>query len=226
MTYRLAFRGARGAWLASIVCLGLVRPSAGAAGGAEWQSVSSDGFAQISTRPIDGTNVRELRVSAVLKFPAERLIAVVGDVDHYPSFMPPTERVQSLGRTGHTGRWYIVIDPPLIHKRDYCVEITIDRLAGGVMQTRFVRWERDCPVEKPGLVRMPRIEGSWTLTPRPDGTTAVVYQAVTDPAGTVPMWMVNRAAGNSIRDMFHALERAAGDPRIAPCPGTSLGCRP
>ena len=206
------------------VCLG--SPSVGAAGTVEWQSVSDDGFAQISARAVDGTSVQELRVSAVMKIPAERLIAVIGDVDHYPAFMPPTQEVLSLGREGNTGRWYIVIDPPLIHRRDYCVQITIDRLPGGVMQSRFHRWDQGCPPERPGLVRMHRVEGSWRLTPLADGTTQVVYQAITDPAGQVPTWMVNRAGGNSIRDMFRSLERAASNPSISACPGTSLGCKP
>jgi len=41
----------------------------------------------------------------------------------------------------------------------------------------------------------------------------------------VPTWMVNRAAGGSVRDMFHALDKAAGNPQIAACPGSgSIGC--
>lgn len=219
----------RGAWRGRLVAAVAVmmlggRPGAVGAGETDWEPLGDDGFAQISSRPLYGTGVRELRVTAVLKVPADRLIALVGDVDHYPAFMPPTEEVLSLGRQGNTGRWYIVIDPPLIHRRDYCVQITIDRLPGGVMRSRFHRFDEGCPSARPGLVRMRRVEGSWTLTPRSDGTTQVVYQAVTDPAGQVPTWMVNRAGGNSIRDMFRSLERAAADPRIAACPGSSLGC--
>jgi ribosome-associated toxin RatA of RatAB toxin-antitoxin module len=192
--------------------------------GDAWEALTSDDLTQVSSRVLPGSAVRELRITAVLKWPAARLIALIGDVDHYPSFMPPTEEAQSLGRSGATGRWYIVINPPLIQRRDYCVAITISRLPDGRLESRFGRSDEGCPEMKKGLVRMSRVEGRWTLTPRGDGATDVEYRAVTDPAGSVPSWMVNRAAGGSLREMFHALDRAAADPRISPCPGSSLGC--
>jgi hypothetical protein len=98
------------------------------------------------------------------------------------------------------------------------------RLPDGRLESRFGRTDEGCPPEHRGLVRMTRVEGRWTLTPLPDGSTDVEYQAVTDPAGSVPVWMVNRAAGGSIRDMFRTLDRVAGDQTLAPCPGASLGC--
>lgn len=189
-----------------------------------WEALTSDDLTQVSSRAVAGSDVRELRITATLPWSAERLIAIIGDVDHYPSFMPPTESTQSLGRSGASGRWYIVIDPPMINRRDYCVAITISRLADGRLESRFGRSDEGCPSEKKGLVRMSRVEGRWTLTPRGPRETAVEYRAITDPAGQVPSWMVNRAAGGSLREMFHALDRAAADPKISPCPGSSLGC--
>jgi hypothetical protein len=152
-------------------------------------------------------------------------MALVGDVVHYPGFMPPTEAAQMLSQSGHAGHYYIVIDPPVVHRRDYCVAIDIVRLRDGRLQSRFRGAKDACPDEKAGLVRMSRVEGSWTLTPLPDGTTQVVYDAITDPSGTIPTWMVNRSAGSSVRDMFHALDKAAGNDAIGACPGSgSIGC--
>ena len=203
----------------------LARAAASPEEGDPFSLVDDDGFAKIESRSVDGLKVKETRITATLKWPAKRLIALVGDVLHYPQFMPPTETAQVLSQSGNSGHFYIVIDPPVVHRRDYCVAIDIVKLHDGQLQSRF-RGARDaCPDEKPGLVRMSRVEGSWTLTPLPDGSTRVVYDAVTDPAGSVPTWMVNRAAGGSVRDMFHALDKAAADSRIAACPASgSIGC--
>jgi len=189
-----------------------------------WQTLHEEGELRISARSVPGERIRELRVSAVSRWPAARLMALIGDLDNYPRFMPHTRHVQSLGRSGRSGRWYIVIDPMMVSRRDYCVRVTIERFPDGRLQSRFGGQAEGCPAERRGLVRMRRIEGSWTLYPRPDGRTLLVYQAITDPAGDVPTWMVNRAGASSLRDMLRALERAAGDPRVAPCPGPSLGC--
>ena len=220
---RLVSAGVMGA----LLCGGMVARAAAQDGA--WEQVDDDGFAKIESRPVSGVKVREIRITATLKHPAQRLAALIGDVAHYPSFMPPTEETRRLsGSTsskGNTAHFYIVINPPLIHRRDYCVLLNFSRLADGRLQTRFHDSAEGCPAERPGLVRMVRIEGSWTMLPLPDGTTRVTYEAIADPAGTVPTWMVNRAAGGSVRDMFRALDKAAGDPSIAACPASqSLGC--
>ena len=225
--------------VAVLLCAGLVARAAAQDG--SWEQVDDDGFAKIESRPVRGVKVREIRITATLKHPAQRLAALIGDVAHYARFMPPTELTKVIATqmspdgkpdgkpngkpNGNSGSFYLVIDPPLIHRRDYCVQIDMSKLADGRLQTRFRTTAEGCPPEKPGLVRMVRVDGTWTLTPLTDNTTRVTYEAITDPAGSVPTWMVNRAAGGSVRDMFRALARAAGDPSIAACPASqSLGC--
>jgi hypothetical protein len=189
-----------------------------------WQLLNEDDLVRVSSRPVRGTKVREILITATLPVPAARLIALIADVDEYPKFMPGTESARLLSRKGSTGRWYLVINPPVIERRDYCASITISKLPGGRMESRFALAEEGCPGPQPGRIRMTRLEGRWTLTPRGPGHTDVVYQAITDPAGDVPTWIVNRSQGDSIRDMFRALLKAAPDPKLAPCPGASLGC--
>jgi hypothetical protein len=191
-----------------------------------WQLISEDDLVRISSRPVAGSKVRELLITATLPVPAKRLLALIADVDEYPKFMPGTESTRLLSRKDPSGRWYIVINPPVIERRDYCVSITIVKLPNGGLESRFVRTEEGCPGPQSGRIRMARLEGRWTLTPRGPALTDVVYQAITDPAGDVPTWMVNRSQGDSLREMFRALVQAAPDQRLAACPGRSLGCLP
>ena len=192
--------------------------------GEGWQLLSEDRIARISSRPVPGTRLRELLIIAILPVPAPRLMALIGDLDDYPAFMPSAESTRGLWRAGTSGRWHIVINPPFVDRRDYCVTVTISKLPGGRLESRFALAEESCPPPERGRIRMTRLEGRWTLTPLRDGSTEVAYQAITDPAGAIPIWLVNRSAGSSIRDMLRALVRAAPDTQLAPCPGRSLGC--
>ena len=45
--------------------------------------------------------------------------------------------------------------------------------------------------EKEDIVRVKRIEGFWQFTLQKDGTVEVVYQALSDPGGAIPVWLVN-----------------------------------
>ena len=44
-----------------------------------------------------------------------------------------------------------------------------------------------------GVVRMPRLVGSYLLTPVPEGGTHVVYTVDSDPGGSLPPWLVRQA---------------------------------
>ena len=37
-----------------------------------------------------------------------------------------------------------------------------------------------------------QVEGRWTMTPKADGMVEVVYEAHTDPGGSVPSWLSNK----------------------------------
>ena len=72
------------------------------------------------------------------------------------------------------------------------------------------------PSFKKGIVRTPTNDGSWLLEPIDDGKkTRATYLLFTDPGGSLPTWIANKANSGAIPDIFVALRKYAKEPRYA-----------
>jgi len=188
-------------------------PSVGSAGA--WEPVAAKNGLVVVARPIEGSKIREVRAFGPVDYPAERLMAVLADLDRFPEIMPPTVETHALERRGATTLWHIVIDPPVVSKRDYCAFVTISRRADGVLHSTWKQTDEGCPPPAKGVIRMRHTEGRWELTPLDGNRTYVDYLGFSDPGGSIPAWAVNRAAAGSMTDMFRSLVKAAADSRYA-----------
>jgi ribosome-associated toxin RatA of RatAB toxin-antitoxin module len=190
----------------------------------DWESVSRRDGLSIEWRAVPGSAVHEVRATGLLAHPPERLLALIGDVDHYPEFMPPTERVRVLRRDGDSMLVYVGINPPLVSRRDYCVRATVSRLPDGTLEDRWVQTDELCPPPPKGTIRVRHTAGHWRLSRQADGRALVEYQAIFDPGGALPTWIVNRATAGAARDLLRALGRAATDARYGRCDAGQFGC--
>jgi hypothetical protein len=190
----------------------------------EWQLVSNRHGIEVSWRRLDQKGLREVRADGVVDFPAERLFTALGDLEHFPENMPPTESLEITHREGSLLWMHVVINPPWVSRRDYCVRATYERQSDGSLVNTWVQTNEYCPGSPKGTIRMAHTEGSWHLHPIDANHTHVVYQGATDPAGSLPMWIVNRAAARSMGDMFESLRKAAARERYARCNAPSLVC--
>jgi len=192
------------------------------AGAQEWKSAYEKDGVQVSTRPVEGSKISEVRGIGVIESSAEQIFAVLGDVEAFPETMPPTESARVLRREGAAAWYYMVINPPIIARRDYCVKISLIRLPDGRARSEWSLTDEYCPAKKFPMVRIEANRGRWLLTPISPTRTHVVYESHADPAGDVPPWMVNRATSQSVPEIFNALRKAAAMPRYADCAATML----
>jgi hypothetical protein len=156
-----------------------------------------------------GVTVYSDKESRVLHFAAEGRFAA-----------PPAE-VQAVlldyrGQAGHIGRIsevrvlarrpqalkvYLRLNLPIISDRDYTLALRWEQRDG----VRWIRFKaaRDGPAPRKGVVRMTLNEGSWQLRPTGGGRgTFARYELRMDIAGWVPAWLVRRAAGKEIPQVF------------------------
>ena len=188
----------------------------------EWKSAYEKDGVQVSTRPVEGSKILEVQGIGVIESSAEQIFAALGDVEAFPEIMPPTESARVLRREGATAWYYMVINPPVVARRDYCVKISLVRLPDGRARSEWNLTDEHCPAKKSTMVRIEANSGRWVLTPISPTRTHVVYESHTDPAGDVPPWMVNRATSQSVADIFNALRKASAMPRYAECATTML----
>ena len=85
---------------------------------------------------------------------------------------------------------YDQIAPPLVANRDYAVRARRERAPDGSCAMRFSLANQLAPPVPEGWVRLTKVSGAWTFAPLPDGRTRVTYLIHSDPAGSIPPFLV------------------------------------
>jgi hypothetical protein len=182
--------------------------------GSSWESVFEANGVQVYARPVAGSKIHEVRGVGLVDKPPEQVLSVLRDVEAYPEIMPPTEVARLLRRTGDAAWYYMVINPPVIARRDYCIRSTVGRSPDGTLRTEWTTATDGCPTGRSNVLRIWDNSGQWVLQPEAGGrATRAIYQAHTDPGGDVPAWIVNRTTARSVPDIFASLRRATALPR-------------
>jgi hypothetical protein len=198
---------------AALACALLAPASRACAEG--WRHILERDGVNVESRWIEGSKVKEVRGTTTMSASFVQILKVLSDVENYPHLMPPTIESRLLRREGNVSFSYMVIDPPIVLKRDYCVRMELARLADGSWRSSWEMTGDGCPPPRPGLVRMVANRGSWVLTPLPSGQTRVVYVGHSDPGGAVLPSIVNMVTERSLPDIIANVRRAASLPRYA-----------
>lgn len=182
---------------------------------AGWKFASEKGGVSVWFRPFPSSSVNEVRGEAVFDVSAEALFAVLGDIDSYAEIMPPTALSKRLSDGTSARSYYIEIDPPVVSRRYYCMDVVLSRPRVDQFVSEWRMWPLGCSPRKSSMVQMADNSGRWRLSSLGPLKTKVEFQAHMDPGGQIPTWMVNRATVGQIADTFLSLRRAAHLPRYA-----------
>lgn len=190
-------------------------PTVALAGEPGWdlKNEEDDFDLKVYTREKTGSDVADVRATCKIPAPIDKVWAAIGDFDNYKDFMPYTEASRTLAKKENLVYWYTVINAPLVSRRDYCLEL---KLEPGKAPTDTYRstWKAandraDCP--KSEHVRVQRNNGYWLLTPVDGGkATTIEYFVDTDPGGSIPAWIRNKANTKAIPDLMLAVAKKAG----------------
>jgi uncharacterized membrane protein len=177
---------------------------------ADWEKFSDKEGVLVEWRKVEGARNREIRATGKIDQPLRKLVAVLRDIEHWPDFMPPTEKVNVYDDRGDTRRIHVTINPSMVSRRDYCVEV-VWKVTADSAYSQWVQIPDGCPPQQKGVVRHTRTDGTWKLRALDAQRTFIEYQAITDPAGNIPPWMVDRATAKTMFGMFRSLARRAAE---------------
>jgi len=193
----------------------------------------------VETRAIPGRDVKQVNAQGLIEAPPHVVRAVIADLERYPAFMPYVKESRVLGRdaSGDMQNYQrLSFGLPFVQDRHYVIRITEReyREPGRGRGWVFVwRLEEGLPSgASASAVRVSVNSGYWDLRPVAGAGSAsdVRYCVFTDPAGSLPKWLVGLANTEGIPQLFAAVATVAASSRYASLPappeGSSAGERP
>ncbi len=174
---------------------------------APWEKVSSDDDLLVEKRAVPISSSPEFRVTAVTKTSLETLCDVVFEWGTRGKDLPGLIARKELASAPEERTIYDQFSAPLVNNRDYAITVRRTRTPVGGCLVKFALANDKAPKLQDGWVRIDKLWGSWTLTPK-DGQTQLVYVQFSDPGGSVPaMFALGAQRDKAVQSVKMALEK-------------------
>jgi ribosome-associated toxin RatA of RatAB toxin-antitoxin module len=194
-----------------VVATALVLLSSTVVTAAEWEKISDKDGVLVERRSIAGSAFAEIRATAQSLLSPSAVFETVWGHRDYMQFIPHLTRLDILSDTGDERVIYEQVKLPLASDRDYTVRLRkrVDTVAQRY-EIDFASANDVGPPPDSGHQRVRSIRGSWMIEPGPDGAGSTVrYEIVTDPGGSLFVWIVNRAQRTAVPDLVRAVLKRA-----------------
>lgn len=179
-----------------------------------WEEIDDSDGIRVWVRDVPGGTVREVKAESIVNLPAEKVWSVLRDTSTYVEFMPYLVECAVVGPAGPNALFeYQLIDPPIVDKRDYTLRVVVtEDPERGFWQRRWTPANEAGPAEREGVVRVSVCDGTWTVERLGSQSTRLEYWLYTDPGGSIPTWVANKANTTSVPDLLDAVRKRARDP--------------
>ena len=161
---------------------------------AERSVVKEENGITVEEEPAPGRTLPVLTGTTTMAAPPKQIAAWIAAVHTFVDWQHNCEEARRIRSQDGFAVAYNRIDSPWpVSDRDVVLRSTLSDLEGGGIRIEFHNTtDADVP-EVDGVVRMPRLIGSYDLRPV-EGGTRVVYTLDSDPGGSLPDWLVRRVS--------------------------------
>lgn len=172
--------------------------------------IDSSGPITMSARPVAGSAFKEYRARTTVAFAAEPLCAFIFDWGTKKGDGPGITHNEVLVDGDHERVVYQQISQPVVSKRDFAFTSVHQPAANGVpCRVRFRVTNNKAPAKPDGFVRMDKMWGEWIVEPSEKGSV-VTYTLFSDPAGSIPAFLVHGPARDATKDALIVMMDRAG----------------
>jgi ribosome-associated toxin RatA of RatAB toxin-antitoxin module len=179
-----------------------------------WTAAGTTRGVTLASRDDPTLNVREVRATTELPFPAARIFPLVCDFRNYRSLVSGVEETKVISGTAPADYEIYMRYAPrflVVAARDVVVRVQGRPAADGASGCHWTDLKAREP-ERKGIVRMPLLRGSWTIEPLDATRSRVVYQVAVNPGGRLPGWLVRRGAVSALPDVIDQVHRRLAAP--------------
>ena len=158
-----------------------------------WKLMKSTANIKVYQRASDKSSIDEVRIKAVFKTELTQFLNLLSDASRYPEWVfkcSASRRIRTVSPTEFY--YYVLTDFPWpLADRDLVVHSTQhhDPTTGDLILT-----SQSAPklvAEVDNVVRILLFTTTWRVTTPQPNQVNIDYQVVTDPAGSLPDWVVN-----------------------------------
>ena len=178
----------------------------------EWTAAGTTKGVTLEFRDDPQLDVREVRATAELSFPADRIFPLVCDFTNYGSLVSGVKETRMMSGTPPSDYEIYMRYAPrflIVSGRDVVVRVQGQSAPGGSSECRWTDLKEREP-ERKGTVRMRLLRGSWTIEPLDATRSRVVYQVAVNPGGRLPGWLVRQGAVSALPDVIEEVRRQLG----------------
>ena len=183
----------------------------------QWELVEDQEAIRVWQQDVPGTSLVKFRGRGLVNADIFTVFSVLYDIDNKTDLLNRCSEYQLLGyESPETLIAYSLLESPffLISDRDVIFRTSVSFEPEQKRIVASFRKADDTLKASPaGVVRTADIRGKWVLEVTEEGETVVTYEAVVDPSGMVPHWMVNWTSKwlpfQTIRNMRREVTRTA-----------------
>lgn len=184
----------------------------GSAQAEEWRLVKDEAGVKVYLSEVAGSKYQAYRGVALIKADMDSLLALQEDVSGSCAWIHECKEQKLLKREGDKSWTYSRFNTPWpVTPRDSVLEVTTERGSDGSVK-RVLHGVADYVPEEKGYVRVSKVEGHWTMTPKAGGEVEVVYEVHTEPGGSVPSWLANSFVVDAPFNTLDALRKRVEKP--------------
>lgn len=162
----------------------------------DWELKRDKGGIKVYVRDSPDSKIKELKFTTQVEASLNSIAAVLTNVEGFDEWVYAAVISKTIKKVSDTEVYYYTeMDFPWpFDNRDLVLHSTFwqDKKTMAIhSKTTSTHWME---AEKKGIVRITKADLYWTFTPIGNGKVRVDYYLNSDPAGSIPAWMVNLAA--------------------------------
>ena len=158
----------------------------------DWELRKDKESISVYTRNVVESKFQEFKGITKIKTSLNSLVTLLEDTSTCKNWVYKCLSEETLKTISHYEKYnYLVSDGSPLRNRDAIIHVTRTQDP----KTKIVTFTRkgvpDFIPEKQGVVRVPLIDGLWTLEPVENNYIVVTYQLISDPGGNIPSFLAN-----------------------------------
>lgn len=158
----------------------------------DWKLRKDRNGIKVWTRDHKGKGILEYLSTITIETSLDKLVDIIQDVDRYPVWTANCETASVYKVLSDTSRIeYLTTKVPWpLEDRDVAMEYVVIKNTDSYFQANLVSVPDAVPISD-DYVRIKISEGSWIFKKIGDNRIEVIHQFLSDPGGSIPMFIVN-----------------------------------